>query len=47
VIHFRSPNRWFSLSLSFKTEQEPDPQQVIAALEEVIRKLRDELQSKT
>jgi len=43
VINFRSPNRWFRLSLSFRTPQEPDPNEVIAALEQVISKLKEDM----
>jgi ParB family chromosome partitioning protein len=45
VINFRSPNRWFRLSLSFRTPQEPDPNEVIAALEQVINKLKEDMES--
>ncbi len=43
VIRFRNPDRSFSLSLSFRTETEPEPRQVIEALKEVIRELESEL----
>jgi len=43
MIRFRNPDRSFSLSLSFRTETEPEPRQVIEALKEVIRELESEL----
>jgi ParB family chromosome partitioning protein len=43
VINFRSPNRWFRLSLSFRTPEEPEPTEVIAALEQVINKLKEDM----
>jgi ParB family chromosome partitioning protein len=39
-FRFRSPDRAFSLSLSFRTETEPDREQVIRALEAIIDELR-------
>jgi len=39
MVRFRHPDRAFSLSLSFRTETEPEPRQVIEALREVIRQL--------
>jgi ParB family chromosome partitioning protein len=42
-FQFRAPDRPYSLSLSFRTEREPDPQEVIAALEEVLEDLRSNL----
>ncbi len=43
MIRFRHPDRLFSLSLSFRTETEPEPRQVIEALREVIRELEASL----
>jgi len=39
---FRSPDRVFSLSLSFRTEAEPRREEVIRALEAILEELRDE-----
>jgi len=44
VLRFRNPDRPFSLSLSFRTTTEPEPEQVIAALEEVLRELRENIE---
>jgi ParB family chromosome partitioning protein len=38
---FRSPDRAFSLSLSFRTQSEPKREQVIRALEEILDELRE------
>jgi ParB family chromosome partitioning protein len=43
VIRFRHPERAFSIALSFKTEKEPDAEEVIAALEQMIRELRQDV----
>jgi hypothetical protein len=43
MVRFRNPDRTFSLSLSFRTEVEPEPQQVIEALREVIREIEASL----
>ena len=43
MIRFRNSDRSFSLSLSFRTEKEPEPRQVIDALKEVIRELESGL----
>jgi len=43
ILRFKNPDRSFSLSLSFRTESEPDPERVISALEQVIRELRENL----
>jgi len=43
VVRFRNPDRDFSVSLSFRTETEPEPSQVIEALREMIRELESEL----
>ena len=39
MVRFRNPDRTFSMSLSFRTETEPEPRQVINALREVIREI--------
>jgi ParB family chromosome partitioning protein len=39
MLRFRNPDKTFSLSLSFRTEKEPEPLQVIEALQEVIREI--------
>jgi ParB family chromosome partitioning protein len=39
---FRSPDRAFSMSLSFRTDEEPKREQVIKALEAIIDELRDD-----
>ena len=44
MVRFRNPDRSFSLSLSFRTEREPEPRQVIEALKEVIRELESALE---
>jgi ParB family chromosome partitioning protein len=43
LIRFRHPDKVFSLSLSFRTETEPEPRQVIEALREVIRQIESSL----
>ena len=43
MVQFRNPDRSFSLKLSFRTELEPEPRQVIEALREVIREIESEL----
>lgn len=43
MMRFRNPERTFSLSLSFRTESEPEPRQVIEALREVIREIEASL----
>jgi ParB family chromosome partitioning protein len=43
---FRAPDRPYSLSLSFRTDREPNPEEVIAALEEVLEDLRSSLKGK-
>jgi ParB family chromosome partitioning protein len=40
VVRFRSPERNFSVSLSFRTAEEPDTQAVISALEQLLADLR-------
>jgi ParB family chromosome partitioning protein len=42
VWRYRHPERPFSVSLSFRTEAEPEPQQVIEALETLIKELRSQ-----
>jgi ParB family chromosome partitioning protein len=44
VLRFKNDDRTFSMSLSFRTEREPDPEQVIRALEKVIQELREKLE---
>ena len=44
MVRFRNPDRSFSLSLSFRTEREPEPREVIEALKEVIRELESALE---
>ncbi len=43
LLRFRNPDKTFSLSLSFRTETEPEPHQVIEALREVIREIEASL----
>ncbi len=43
MVQFRNPDRGFSLRLSFRTELEPEPRQVIEALKEVIREIESGL----
>jgi len=43
MMRFRNPDKTFSLSLSFRTETEPEPRQVIEALREVIREIEASL----
>lgn len=43
TLRFKNPDRSFSLSLSFRTEEEPETRQVIEALREVIRELEASL----
>jgi ParB family chromosome partitioning protein len=38
-LQFRHPDRAFSVSLSFRTDTEPEPREVIEALREVIREI--------
>jgi ParB family chromosome partitioning protein len=47
LIRFSHPEKTFSMSLSFRTETEPEPRQVIEALREVIRQLEANLEEKT
>jgi ParB family chromosome partitioning protein len=44
IVRFRPDDRRFTVSLSFRTEREPEPTEVIAALEEMIRGIRADLQ---
>ncbi len=44
MIRFRNPERSFSMSLSFRTETEPEPKQVIEALKEIIQELESGLE---
>jgi len=43
VFRFTSSERPFSVSLSFRTREQPEPGEVIAALEELIREIRSSL----
>ncbi|MFC2144390.1 ParB/RepB/Spo0J family partition protein [Acidobacteriota bacterium] len=43
MMRFRNPDKTFSLSLSFRTETEPEPLQVIEALRQVIREIEASL----
>jgi len=42
TLRFKSPDRVFSLSLSFRTEKEPERADVIRALEEIIDELKQD-----
>ena len=44
MIRFRNPERSFSMSLSFRTDTEPEPRQVIEALKEIIQELESGLE---
>ncbi len=44
IVRFRPDDKRFTVSLSFRTEREPEPDQVIAALEEMIREIRADLE---
>jgi ParB family chromosome partitioning protein len=46
LIKFSHPDKVFSMSLSFRTEKEPEPRQVIEALREVIREIEASLGEK-
>ncbi len=43
IVRFSIPDRPVNVSLSFRTPEQPEPEQVIAALEDVIARLRAEL----
>jgi hypothetical protein len=47
MIRFRNVERNFSMSLSFRTDTEPEPRQVIEVLREVIRELESSLDQET
>ncbi len=47
MIRFRNVERKFSMSLSFRTDTEPEPRQVIEVLREVIRELESSLDQET
>jgi ParB family chromosome partitioning protein len=47
MIRFRIAERNFSMSLSFRTDTEPEPRQVIEVLREVIRELESSLDQET
>ena len=44
VMRFKNPDRSFSVSLSFRTAREPEPREILAALEELLAQLRQQLQ---
>ena len=44
MIRFRNPERSFSMSLSFRTDTEPEPRQVIEALKEIIQEIESGLE---
>jgi ParB family chromosome partitioning protein len=43
LVRFRNPERSYSVSLSFRTENQPEPRQVLEALREIVRELESEL----
>jgi ParB family chromosome partitioning protein len=43
VVRLQSPDRPFTMSLSFRTDTEPDTGDIIAALEEMLSQLREDL----
>ena len=43
LVRFRNPERSYSVSLSFRTESQPEPKQVLEALRELVRELESEL----
>jgi ParB family chromosome partitioning protein len=43
LVRFRNPERSYSVSLSFRTENQPEPKQVLEALREIVRELESEL----
>ena len=45
-VRFNDPERIFSVSLSFRTDQEPETEQIISALQELIQQLKDEQKKK-
>ena len=42
-VRFRNPERSYSVSLSFRTENQPEPEQVLEALREIVRELETEI----
>ena len=44
MSRFRNPERSFSMSLSFRTDTEPEPRQVIEALKEIIQEIESGLE---
>lgn len=42
TLRYRHPERRFSFALSFRAEAQPEPQEVIAALEELIQQIRED-----
>ena len=45
-FHFRNPDRTISLSMAFRTEHEPEPRQVIEALQMMIREIEASLEGR-
>jgi len=43
IVRFQRPDRNFTVSLSFRTAEEPEPERVIEALREMIRELEADL----
>jgi ParB family chromosome partitioning protein len=43
LVRVRNPERSYSVSLSFRTENQPEPKQVLEALREIVRELESEL----
>ena len=43
LVRFRNPERSYSVSLSFRTENQPEPKQVLEALREIVRELESEI----
>jgi ParB family chromosome partitioning protein len=42
VMRFHGPKKRFSLALSFKSETQPEPEEIISVLEDMIRRLRED-----
>ncbi len=42
VLRFHGPQKRFSLALSFKSETQPEPEEIITMLEDMIRRLRED-----
>jgi ParB family transcriptional regulator, chromosome partitioning protein len=47
VLRYRHPDQRFSFALSFRSDAQPDPGEVIAALEELIVQLREDAEAAT